>query len=291
MRKYYKYKIQNLIKIKNIVTIEYYELFPNYHYPYESHVFWEIVYVDNGKIICNFENQKLTLFQGEMLLINPNKMHSYEVSDIDAPSIIYICFESDSNILNSVTSKMTLNIKNLELISDIMRETNNTFVMPFKEKLRLLKNPNPGGQQLVQIYLEQLLILLLRENMTKLNDVKFFMSNIELENHVAKDIINILKNNIYNNIEMNYICCKTNYSKTYINNIFKKHIGDTVINYYKILKITEAKKLIRQNKHNITEISNMLQFDNPNYFSKVFKKYTNLTPSQYNKSIRKELEN
>lgn len=288
MKKYFKYKIQNILRIKNIVTIEYLELFPDFHYISESHDFWEIVYVDNGKIACRLENDELIISQGELYLVQPHTMHSYHVSGKNAPSIFVICFESDSNILKFIDSKKTLHKKNIELISEIMNETKGTFMLPFKSKLRLVDNPNPGGQQLILIYLEQLLILLLREKMNLTKDVKFFMSNVELENHIVNDILNILKSNIYNDIDISYICKKINYSKTYLNNLCKKYIKYTVIFYYKQLKIFEAKKLIRENKYNITEISNMLQFDNPNYFTKVFKKYTSMTPSQYYKSIRTE---
>ena len=35
----------------------------------------------------------------------------------------------------------------------------------------------------------------------------------------------------------------------------------------------------------MTQISDMLQFDNPQYFSKCFKTVTNMTPSEYKASI------
>ena len=50
-------------------------------------------------------------------------------------------------------------------------------------------------------------------------------------------------------------------------------------------KMKEAKKLIREGTYNFAQISNLLHFDTPQYFSKCFKKYTNMTPSEYMKSI------
>ena len=52
-----------------------------------------------------------------------------------------------------------------------------------------------------------------------------------------------------------------------------------------IRKIKEAKKLIREEQYNITQISYMLAFDNPHYFSRVFKRITNMTPTQYKNSV------
>ena len=56
--------------------------------------------------------------------------------------------------------------------------------------------------------------------------------------------------------------------------------------YYIELKINEAKRLMRKNYSNV-EIANMLNFESPTYFTKIFKKYTGITPSSYRKTILK----
>ena len=55
--------------------------------------------------------------------------------------------------------------------------------------------------------------------------------------------------------------------------------------YVNILKIAEAKKLIREKNNNFMQISNMLNFNNPHYFSKVFKKITGLSPREYMNTV------
>ena len=44
--------------------------------------------------------------------------------------------------------------------------------------------------------------------------------------------------------------------------------------------------MIRENAYNFTEISEMLGFSTPHYFSTVFKKTINMTPSEYANSIK-----
>lgn len=43
--------------------------------------------------------------------------------------------------------------------------------------------------------------------------------------------------------------------------------------------------MIREEKYNFTQISNILCFDNPHYFTTVFKRITNMTPGDYKKSV------
>ena len=47
----------------------------------------------------------------------------------------------------------------------------------------------------------------------------------------------------------------------------------------------QAKRLIREGPCNMAQISDLLHFDNPQYFSKCFKAFTNMTPSEYKTSI------
>jgi AraC-like DNA-binding protein len=47
------------------------------------------------------------------------------------------------------------------------------------------------------------------------------------------------------------------------------------------IRMKRAAQLLDQNKISISEIAYMVGFDSPNYFSKVFKKYYNISPTDY----------
>ena len=55
--------------------------------------------------------------------------------------------------------------------------------------------------------------------------------------------------------------------------------------YFTSLKMEEAKRLIQKSDLNFTEISAQLGYDSIHYFSKVFKKHTGLSPSDFAKKI------
>ena len=59
------------------------------------------------------------------------------------------------------------------------------------------------------------------------------------------------------------------------------------MNYYNSLKIKEAKKLIRDKGYSVSETARMLDFNNPYYFSKVFKQYEGISPSEYKTKSQK----
>ena len=67
---------------------------------------------------------------------------------------------------------------------------------------------------------------------------------------------------------------------------FKKHTGYPVMQYYNNLKTAEAKMLLRSGKYNINQISNLLNYSSPYYFSMQFKKICGMSPSEYKSSLR-----
>jgi len=103
---------------------------------------------------------------------------------------------------------------------------------------------------------------------------------------LTEDITQLLGSNIYGKISVSDICRKLNFSRTYISARFKQTLGMTINEYMTKLKIEEAKTLIREEKHSISQISEMLCYDNPHYFSRVFKKVTNMSPREYKESVK-----
>lgn len=74
-----------------------------------------------------------------------------------------------------------------------------------------------------------------------------------------------------------------NISTGHLSVTFKKITGINISDYIANVKIEHAKELIDTHKYLMYEISEMLGFDNPYYFSKVFKKVTGISPRDHEK--------
>jgi two-component system response regulator YesN len=70
-------------------------------------------------------------------------------------------------------------------------------------------------------------------------------------------------------------------SPCYLSKIFKQELGCTIMEYLTKVRIDEAKKYLRNPRYNIMQVANLIGFDDPSYFTKVFKKSEGITPSQY----------
>ncbi len=69
----------------------------------------------------------------------------------------------------------------------------------------------------------------------------------------------------------------------YMNRKFKENTGYTIFQYLERFRIGESRKLLESKRFTIAEIAGMLGYCNAFYFTKVFRKYENMTPSEYRK--------
>jgi len=98
---------------------------------------------------------------------------------------------------------------------------------------------------------------------------------------IIKKAIDYINLNFENKISLNVIADKINISQSHLSRQFKKETNTTVTEFINNKRINEAKYLIKQNNKSITEIALTVGFENHNYFCKVFKEVTSLTPMEY----------
>lgn len=68
--------------------------------------------------------------------------------------------------------------------------------------------------------------------------------------------------------------------------LFKKAVGMSPTKYKNFLRMQQAKELLKEGGYRETEIAAMLGFKNINYFCRVFKNHTGITPSAYKMQIK-----
>ncbi|MGN1052894.1 MAG: helix-turn-helix domain-containing protein [Candidatus Scatosoma sp.] len=288
MQKYYRHKIENLLVIRKIVTIHYFEFDKNFRSKGESHDFWELVYADKGNVVCRAEENEILLNEGEMLFHKPNEFHSLAADGRTPPNVFIISFECKSEAIRFFENKrLPLQKKFLKYIYEIIKESKKTFDLPYSnpdlKKMIVLEKPTLGGKQLIKNLLELLLINVMRSETEKENTNGIFLQRPDVDGRVSQKIIRFLKNNIGRKITVDDICDALMYNKSYLFRQFKADVGEPIIVYFTKLKIERAKELLRDKSITVSQIAETLSFDSPNYFSKTFKKYTYMTPSQYRK--------
>ena len=285
---YVKTQLQNVVNISKIVTLHYYEFDKNFVFNGEKHDFWEIVYIDKGRVQVRSDDDNLILSQGEIVFHRPNEFHSIKALD-SAPNFFVVSFVCNSPLLVYLEKYHTVLNKTLHgFISSVIKEAENTYVIPKNDptlKKLIKKETAPiGGEQLIKTYLEQFLILLIR-NILKKEEPSVFPTKESMETHLVSSAKRLLEEKAEELFRVNDLCIALGYSKSYLSKLFHEQTGDTIANYAIQTKIKRAKQLIREGNLNFAQISDKLSFDNPQYFSRVFKRVTGMTPTEFKQSL------
>ena len=285
---YIKTALQSLVNISKIVTIHYYEFDKNFVFNGERHDFWEMVYIDTGRVQVRRDDEELTLSQGEIIFHRPNEFHSIRALD-SSPNFFVVSFVCNSPAMAYFEKYQTHLDKTLKpFISSVIREAESTFVIPKNDphlkRLEKKEDASIGGEQLIKSYLEELLIHLMR-NATQKSEANLFPSKESMESHFVLKAKSFIEENTEKPFRVNDLCAILGCSKSYLSRLFREQTGYTLASYSVKCKIKRAKELIREDNLNFSQISDALSFDNPQYFSRVFKRVTRMTPTEFKASL------
>ena len=288
-----QYTLQNFniqMNVSRIANIQYFEFTSDYHTQNDSHNFCELLYVDKGTITVASDNFKGNLSVNQMIIHNANEVHSLSTPDNVAPNVIIIGFECASPYLDCFSkAPVTLSAENTKALAKILQEAMNIYEPPYDVPnttyMKKRKDYRFGTDQMIKLSLEAFLILLVREYLS--SNAKTSKGTDAEEN--SDPVHRYISENYNSKITLANLCFLFSTNKTTLCRNFKEKHGDTVMNYINKLRIREAKILLREGKDGITEISDRIGYDSVHYFSRIFKKYTGQSPSEYQKSVKSKL--
>ena len=289
---YVKTLLKEVLRVKRIVTVHYFEFASNYVFEGERHDFWEFLYVDKGVAEVMADARGYKLKQGEMIFHKPGEFHNVWANGKIAPNLVVVSFECRSPAMGFFENRIIgIGDNEKNLLALIIREAGEAFSSPLDDSaLKALEKRHKslfGCEQLIKIYLEQLLISLIKKGASIKTESR--LSSVVKErsdDDMFKRIAGHLAVNISANLSFDDICRFSCLGRTNLKELFRNKAGAGVMEYYKNLKIDEAKKMIREGQHNFTQIADELGYSSIHYLSRQFKKVTGMTPTEYASSVK-----
>ena len=286
---YIKTGLPSVVNVSKVVTIHYYEFDEKFVFEGERHDFWEMVYVDKGQVEISTEDRVHRLAQGELIFHRPNEFHAIRALN-SSPNFFVISFVCTSPAMAYFEGFHTVLDKGLKpFLSSILHEAEQTFEIPKNDpnlkKLTKKQNAALGGEQLIKLYLEELLIHLTRGIAEKKSGT-VFPSKESMESYLVVDIKRTIEENVNEVFRIDALCRRIGYGKSYLSRVFREQTGETLATYATKMKIKRARQLIREGNLNFSQISDRLAFDNPQYFSRVFKRVVGMTPTEFKASLQ-----
>lgn len=263
--------ISSSLDISEIYTKFYQEKGTNYNFSGEKHSYWELTYVDKGELLTTIDGVSYHLKQGDLIFYAPMQFHTQSTFEKISSSYLTINFKMNFNHADLLCNKIfSLQRDSYFIVTRLIEE---------------LSNDNLYSNDLSLCYLKQLIIQMLRLDNSHFHSKPTTHMQQTYENELLNDILLYIDDNIYEKISVSTLCDHFCISTSMLHSLFRKNMNNTAKNYINELKLSKSKELIRNSTHTLSEISEMLGFSSIHYFSKKFKSYFNISPTEYSKSI------
>ena len=242
--------------------------------------------------------------QNESLDIN--KKEKNDLNEEELFSAIELRYKVEKNLLNAVekgSKEEALKFKNSFQFAAVHRIPNNplraykNLTFSFNTLLRIASER--GGVSPIYIHNLSDKFAILIENISSMAQLETLQISMISEycdlvnkfstagySKIIRKTINYINLNFDNPLSLSLISDSIDINSSHLSRQFKKETNMTVTEFINKRRVQEAKFLIDQNNNSITEIALMVGYENHNYFCKVFKQITSLTPKDYLKKAQ-----
>lgn len=252
---------------------------PGETYGPHKHLRIEINYVKRGNCILHLDRESIGFREGETMIITSGVNHTFEAGtegttlmQLEFLPEIFTRFDPGAkDKLTGLTSVILFSEENR-----LIKIVNNIRIMQVvRHIVNELKQKGQYYHHLVVMYYAELLILIYR-----------YMDEAYLPictNESLKKAISFIRLNYPSDITMTRVAEQAGIGERHLRNLFTRHLNLSPLDYLNQIRINKSIELLRNSEMSIKEISFQCGFKSPQYFSRVFKQQTGITPREVTK--------
>lgn len=250
--------------------------------------FSELVIVMSGSAKHIVDDEKFHIKKGDVFVISNDTAHGYE--DTENFRICNIMYRSENMLSADYDIKKNAGFHALFVLEPYFNKEHSfksRLILKLNdfEKIHILidfmlseyQTKADGWQTLLEASFMTLVVMLSRlysfGNSSELSDIINIANSISyMENHYTEDI------------SIDVLAEISHYSPRHFSRIFRETYHTTPLNYMLSLRINRACSLLKESRLPISDIAFQCGFSDNNYFSRIFKRRTGLTPKQFRAS-------
>jgi len=246
---------------------------------------WTLYDVIQGELHIRIGAETAVLRGGDILLLSAEWPHSIRVTWQTPTRVFTMALELDGKGLERLGRLQTaLSPSGFQALGDIIDYADDIFNITADSRQytdSVDKDTTVSVKQILQAKIELFLLELL-EQCPEAQDAAP-VSRSQLVARTNEE----LRRHLCDSVSIEDICQRLNLSKSYLSSLYKRKTGKSIIAHFNEMKIEEARRLIASGRYNFTEIAERLGFSSIHYFSRMFKSVAGMTPSEYEKSLKK----
>ncbi|MGJ9383477.1 AraC family transcriptional regulator [Salipaludibacillus sp. CF4.18] len=257
-----------------------------WNYPAHEHPLYEINLVTRGKQVFYIHGERYELEEGDLVLVRPGDVHSSSGLEKSEEGFNYFCvhFNIDDKLLLPYFKKTT----------DTFYHANSVLTRSIRPLLDRLINFSQQTKlsfadkmNLHSIMFELLAITVSCLEKDQKKHEKVSEQTFKVAYQIAQEIDQLIrkashKEDIQESIvRIEEVANHLDISVSYCNKVFNKVFDMSPRQYVTFRKLNDSKSLLIQEKYSIEQIAFMMGYHDSSHFSRQFKRWTGLSPSQY----------
>ena len=233
---------------------------------------YQILYVANGKTHFWFDGKEEIVSVGHMVLYKPEEIQKYVYYLEDNPEVFWIHFTGSDvkNILEYHGISLDEHVFYCGVLPD--------YKALFSKIIQELQLCRYGYEDYIASLFNDILLLVDRQQ----HEQKKTTGNVQEQIERAAAYFN---ENYNTKISIDDYAESLHISTNWFIHNFKQYAGMSPAQYILSLRMVNAQSLLERTTYNIKEISEIVGYENPLYFSRVFKKEIGKSPAQYRKEM------
>ena len=233
---------------------------------------YQILYVANGKTHFWFDGREKIVSAGHMVLYKPEEIQKYVYYLEDNPEVFWIHFTGSDvkNILAYHGISLDEHVFYCGVLPD--------YKALFRKIIQELQLCRYGYEDYIASLFNDILLLVDRQQ----HEQKKATGDVQEQIERAAAYFN---ENYNTKISIDDYAESLHISTNWFIHNFKQYAGMSPAQYILSLRMVNAQSLLERTTYNIKEISEIVGYENPLYFSRVFKKEIGKSPAQYRKEM------
>ncbi len=230
-----------------------------------------LLYCVEGEGWIKLDNHKYRLSANQLFIISPKQRCSYGTSDKNPWTNYWIHYTGENSVLYSPELNTVIHIPP----DDDSR---------IRERLVLFEEMLQNVEDHFNIDRVIYANICLKHFLSSIKYLPVYRAvSKEPENEIVDKLISFMKNNLDKSFTMDDFSQKCDCSSSSLFKIFKRKMNSSPIDYFIHLKMQKACRYLSSGRMKIKNIANRVGYDDPYYFSRIFKKHIGLSPANYRK--------
>ncbi|WP_187274267.1 AraC family transcriptional regulator [Paenibacillus sp. N3.4] len=263
----------------------------------KSNPFFELIMVTEGPIYLQVGSERLELQSGECFLLMPWEQHGMWRSIAEQSGFYWVQFAADPGL--SWHSDVTDAWNPIPSTTPAMQDLRISSPHDMIESLLLPRRFNPSLRYEILGLFEKLqhhfnvpkgyfrfrsslllghILELIAQDLLEQKQLNTEPSSTFL---LYRKLVNFLDEEYMNNSSSDRLEQSFHHNYEYLCQVFKKYSGITIGSYLHQLQIQRAKHLLASSQTMIRDIAEQVGFQDPYYFSRIFKKLEGISPQQF----------